>query len=69
MYMKLAPPLKRYHKHTSLDLLIKQINDYIKIQDYTIRRKRNKQSKERILTKIILCCDRDNKYHNKSHDH
>ena len=34
MFMKVAPPLEKYYEHTSLDLLMKQINDHVKIQDY-----------------------------------
>ena len=40
--MQLAPPAEGYYEHTSLDLLIKQINDHAKTQGYAVTRKRSK---------------------------
>ena len=59
--MQLAFSVKKYHEHTSLDLLIKQINEYAKNENYAIARKRSKSLKLEIFMKIVLRCDRDNK--------
>ena len=67
--MKVAPPLEKYYEHTSLDLLMKQINDHVKIQGYAIRHKRSKQSKTNFMMKVVLYCDRGGKYQNENHDH
>ena len=61
MSMQLAPPAEGYYEHTSLDLLIKQINEHVKNEEYVVVKKRSKSSKLRILMKVVLCCDRDDR--------
>ena len=58
MSMQLAPPAEGYYEHTSLDLLIYQINEHVKYEEYAVTRKRNKPSKLGILMKAVLRCDR-----------
>ena len=36
MSMQLNPPIEGYHELTSLDLLIKKINDHAKTQGYAV---------------------------------
>ena len=59
--MQFAFSVKKYHKHTSLDLFIKQINEHAKNVNYAIARKQNKSLKFKIFIKIIFRCDRDDK--------
>ena len=59
--MQLIFFVEKYYKHTSFDLFIKQINKYIKNKKYIVVKKRNKLSKLKIVMKIVLNCDRDNK--------
>ena len=59
MFMQLTSSVKKFHEYTSLDLLIKKINNYVKTQEYAIIRKRNKQSKFKIFMKVFFRCDRD----------
>ena len=60
--MQLAPPAEGYYEHTSLDLLIKQINEHAKNEGYAITRKRSKPSKLGILMKAVLRCDRGGRW-------
>ncbi|KAL8814797.1 MAG: hypothetical protein Q9191_008517, partial [Dirinaria sp. TL-2023a] len=57
MSTKLAPPTERSYEHTSLDLLVKQINEHTKNEGYAVTRKRSKQFKLEILMKAHLCCE------------
>ena len=41
MSIKRAPPAERYYKHTSLDVLVKQINEHVKSEEYAVTRKRS----------------------------
>ena len=38
--MQLTPPAERYYEHTSLDLLIKQINEHAKNEEHALTRSR-----------------------------
>ena len=40
--MQLTSPAEGYHEYTSLDLLIKKINNHAKTQGYAVTRKRSK---------------------------
>ena len=54
-------PAEKYYEHTSLDLLIKQINEHVKNEEYVIIRKRNKSTKLRIFMKVVFRCDHGGK--------
>ena len=67
--MQLTPPAEDHHEYTSLDLLIEQVNEHVKNEEYVLTRKRSKPSKLRILMKIVLRYDRGDKWLDESHDH
>ena len=59
MFMQFSSSVEDHHEYMSLDLFIKKINNYVKTQEYTIIRKRNKQSKFKIFISVLRC-NRDN---------
>ena len=61
MSVQLTPPTEGYYEHTSLHLLIDQINEHAKNEEYALTRKRSKSSKLRDLMKIVLRYDRGGK--------
>ena len=67
--MQLASSSDDYYEHTSLDLLVNQINEHVKIQEYAMMRKRSKRFKIDVLIKVYIKCDRDDEYKEKNHDH
>ena len=62
IFLQLIFSTKKYYKHTSLDLFIKQINEQVKNKEYIIIRKRSKLSKLKIFMKVVLRCDRGDKW-------
>ena len=54
MFMQLASSAESYHEHTVFDFLTKQINEHVRIQEYVITQKSNKQLKLKILMKVFL---------------
>ena len=67
--MQLTPPAEGHHEYTSLDLLIKKVNEHVKNEGYVVTRKRSKLSKLRILMNIVLRYNRGDKWLDEGHDH
>ena len=67
--MQLASSSDDYYKHTSLNLLVNQINEHVKIQEYAMMRKRSKRFKIDVLMKVYIKCDDDDEYKEKDRDY
>ena len=58
MSMQLTSPAEKYYEHTSLGLLIKQINDHAKTQGYAVTRKRSKHLNDlHSVSHLSLSCE------------
>ena len=64
--MGLQPPDLLDKFYPSLDKLVKTLNIFASFQEYTIIKRNTKVSKEEILLKAVLICDRSKKYINKN---
>ena len=42
MLMQLTSPVERYYEHTLFDVLMEQINEHVKNEEYVLIRKRSK---------------------------
>ena len=69
MSMQLAPSAEVCYEHTSLDSLTNQINEHARNEGYALTRKRSKSSKLEILLKVVLRCDRGDRWLDKGLGH
>jgi len=59
MIMKLRSSPNAYHKRTSINLLMLDLNKHVATQDYVMIKDRNKMSKRDVRIKYWIICDRN----------